>query len=29
MAVCREQFPEMIEMEKDHLVACYWAASQR
>jgi peptide/nickel transport system ATP-binding protein len=29
MAVCREKFPEMIEIEKNHLVACYWAASQR
>jgi peptide/nickel transport system ATP-binding protein len=29
MAVCREKFPEMIEIEKNHLVACYWAASRR
>jgi peptide/nickel transport system ATP-binding protein len=29
MAVCQEAFPEMIEMEKNHLVACYWAALQR
>jgi peptide/nickel transport system ATP-binding protein len=28
MAVCREAFPEMTEMGKNHLVACYWAASQ-
>jgi len=26
---CREKFPEMIEIEKNHLVACYWAASQK
>ena len=24
MVVCRGKFPEMIEVEKDHLVACYW-----
>jgi peptide/nickel transport system ATP-binding protein len=29
MALCKEAFPEMTEMEKNHLVACYWAASQR
>ena len=29
MAVCREKFPEMIEIGKNHLIACYWAASQR
>jgi peptide/nickel transport system ATP-binding protein len=28
MAVCREAFPEMTEMGKNHLVACYWAVSQ-
>ena len=28
-AVCREKFPEMIEIGKNHLVACYWAASQK
>jgi peptide/nickel transport system ATP-binding protein len=27
MAVCREAFPEKTEMGKNHLVACYWAAS--
>ena len=29
MDVCREKFPEMIEIGKNHLVACYWAASQK
>jgi len=29
MAICREKFPEMIEVEKNHLVACYWAASKK
>jgi peptide/nickel transport system ATP-binding protein len=29
MAVCGEKFPEMIEIEKNHQVACYWAASQK
>ena len=29
MAVCREKFPEMIEIGKNHQVACYWAASQK
>ena len=29
MAVCKEAFPEMTEMGKNHLVACYWAASQK
>jgi peptide/nickel transport system ATP-binding protein len=29
MAVCREVFPEMTEMGKNHLVACYWAASKK
>ena len=29
MALCRQGFPEMIEMEKNHLVACHWAASQK
>jgi peptide/nickel transport system ATP-binding protein len=24
MDVCRETFPEMKEVDKDHLVACYW-----
>jgi peptide/nickel transport system ATP-binding protein len=28
MAVCRKAFPEMIEIGKNHLVACYWAATQ-
>ncbi len=28
MAACREAFPEMTEIGKDHLVACYWAAAQ-
>jgi peptide/nickel transport system ATP-binding protein len=25
MDVCRQQFPEMKEAKRDHLVACYWA----
>ncbi len=29
MAVCREKFPEMIEIQKNHQVACYWAASKK
>ena len=29
MAVCRDGFPEMTEIGQRHLVACYWAASQR
>jgi peptide/nickel transport system ATP-binding protein len=29
MAVCREKFPEMVEIGKNHRVACYWAASQK
>jgi peptide/nickel transport system ATP-binding protein len=29
MAVCQETFPEMTEMGKNHLVACYWATAQR
>jgi len=29
MAVCREKFPEMVEIQKNHQVACYWAASQK
>ena len=29
MAVCREAFPEMTEIEQTHLVACYWAATKR
>jgi len=24
MDVCRRSFPEMVEVNKDHLVACYW-----
>ena len=28
MAVCREAFPKMTEIGKNHLVACYWAAAQ-
>jgi peptide/nickel transport system ATP-binding protein len=28
MAVCKEAFPEMTEIEQNHLVACYWAASK-
>jgi peptide/nickel transport system ATP-binding protein len=28
MAACREAFPEMAEIGKHHLVACYWAASK-
>jgi peptide/nickel transport system ATP-binding protein len=27
MDVCRKTFPEMKELNKNHLVACYWAAS--
>jgi peptide/nickel transport system ATP-binding protein len=27
MAVCREAFPEMTEIGKNHLVACYWSAA--
>ena len=29
MAVCRKEFPEMKEIKKNHLVACYWAASKK
>ncbi len=29
MAICREKFPKMIEVEKNHLVACYWAALKK
>ena len=29
MAVCQEAFPEMAEMGKNHLVACYWVASRK
>ena len=29
MAVCRKAFPEMKAITKDHLVACYWAASKK
>ena len=29
VAVCKEAFPEMTEMGKNHLVACYWAAAQK
>jgi peptide/nickel transport system ATP-binding protein len=29
MAVCKAAFPEMTEMGKNHLAACYWAAAQR
>ena len=29
MDVCRKVFPEMEELKKNHLVACYWAASQK
>ena len=25
MDVCRKEFPEMKEVRRDHLVACYWA----
>jgi peptide/nickel transport system ATP-binding protein len=28
MEICREAFPEMTEIGKNHLVACYWAASK-
>jgi peptide/nickel transport system ATP-binding protein len=28
MAVCKKTFPPMLEVEPDHLVACYWAESQ-
>jgi peptide/nickel transport system ATP-binding protein len=28
MGICRETFPEMKEVDKDHLVACYWAESK-
>ena len=29
MEVCKGVFPEMIEVAKNHQVACYWAASQK
>jgi len=29
MAVCGKKFPEMIEIGKNHRVACYWTASQK
>jgi peptide/nickel transport system ATP-binding protein len=29
MAVCQQTFPEMIEKEKGHMVACYWVESKR
>ena len=29
MDICREAFPEMKEVAKDHMVACYWVESQR
>jgi peptide/nickel transport system ATP-binding protein len=29
MDVCRKVFPEMEELKKNHLVACYWAASPK
>ena len=29
MAVCQEAFPEMTEIGKNHLVACYWAAAEK
>jgi len=29
MDVCRKTFPEMKELKKNHLVACYWAASPK
>jgi peptide/nickel transport system ATP-binding protein len=29
MRMCKGAFPEMMEMGKDHLVACYWAASKK
>jgi peptide/nickel transport system ATP-binding protein len=28
MGICREAFPEMTEIGKNHLVACYWAAAK-
>jgi peptide/nickel transport system ATP-binding protein len=28
MSVCREAFPEVTDIGKNHLVACYWAASK-
>ena len=28
MDVCRQAFPEMKEVDKNHLVACYWAESR-
>jgi peptide/nickel transport system ATP-binding protein len=29
MDVCREAFPKMKEVDKNHMVACYWVESQR
>jgi len=29
MDVCRQEFPAMKEINKDHLVACYWVASKK
>jgi peptide/nickel transport system ATP-binding protein len=29
MAVCQQTFPEMIEKEKGHMVACYWVESNK
>ncbi|UCH22182.1 MAG: ABC transporter ATP-binding protein [Deltaproteobacteria bacterium] len=29
MAVCQQTFPEMIEKEKGHMVACYWIESNK
>ena len=29
MEVCKGVFPEMLEVAKNHQVACYWAASQK
>ncbi len=29
MAVCREAFPDMTEIGRNHLVACYWAAARK
>jgi peptide/nickel transport system ATP-binding protein len=29
MDICRQAFPEMKEVDKNHLVACYWAESKR
>jgi len=29
MAVCKGVFPEMVEVAKNHQVACYWVASQK